>query len=124
MHAIIGKAHLMQAHHEYDYWNIKTLSLHSAYPVRAASSFDTPPTAPCDSETPHNSKNFGQERDPDKGNGLGVGVGLGSNMITSKYMVNPTPLKTRNTNAVATKAATKVVRHEQHHMSAWYFTLR
>ena len=46
----------MRAHHKYDYWTLKTLSLSSADPVRAESSFDTPPAAPCDSDTPHGSK--------------------------------------------------------------------
>ena len=36
----------------------------------------------------------------------------GQFVLTSKYPLDPTPPKTRNPNALATKGATKVVRHE------------
>ena len=46
------------------------------------------------------------------GNGLGVRSGEGQIVLTSKYMLNITPPKTRNPNNVETKGSTKLVRHE------------
>ena len=64
----------MRAHHEYDFWNIKTISLPSDDPVEEASSFDPPPASPCDSDPPQDRKFAAKWR----------GGGGGSNVLTSK----------------------------------------